>query len=328
MDGRASVHNIWVSIRSFLLVFLNREFLIFLFFLLLSGTFWLLLTLNESYENDVKVTFKLVNIPKNIVLTSDTTTDIEVTVRDKGYSLFTYKYANKIQPVKIDFKTYARQNGVGTVSSAELKRLIYTQLYSSSRIINVKPDKFEFLFNQGLCKRVPVRLTGKIVPGQSYYFSKVKLVPDSIDIYANKGMLDSIKCVYTQPVRLVNITDTVVKEVMLKKTKGVKYIPERVKLNVMTDILTEESFEVPIVAINMPEGKKLRTFPSKVKVKFYVGVSMFRFINAESFKVVADYNELVAAPSDKCNIYLRSVPTGVRNARLEIKQVDSLIAEP
>ena len=283
MDGRASVHNIWVSIRSFLLVFLNREFLIFLFFLLLSGTFWLLLTLNESYENDVKVTFKLVNIPKNIVLTSDTTTDIEVTVRDKGYSLFTYKYANKIQPVKIDFKTYARQNGVGTVSSAELKRLIYTQLYSSSRIINVKPDKFEFLFNQGLCKRVPVRL--------------------------------------------VNITDTVVKEVMLKKTKGVKYIPERVKLNVMTDILTEESFEVPIVAINMPEGKKLRTFPSKVKVKFYVGVSMFRFINAESFKVVADYNELVAAPSDKCNIYLRSVPTGVRNARLEIKQVDYLIEE-
>ena len=174
---------------------------------------------------------------------------------------------------------------------------------------------------------MPVRLTGKIVPGQSYYFSKVKLVPDSIDIYANKGMLDSIKCVYTKPVRLVNITDTVVKEVMLKKTKGVKYIPERVKLNVMTDILTEESFEVPIVAINMPEGKKLRTFPSKVKVKFYVGVSMFRFINAESFKVVADYNELVAAPSDKCNIYLRSVPTGVRNARLEIKQVDYLIEE-
>ena len=41
----------------------NKEFLIFLFFLILSGTFWLLMTLNETYEKEIEVPVTLVEIP-------------------------------------------------------------------------------------------------------------------------------------------------------------------------------------------------------------------------------------------------------------------------
>jgi hypothetical protein len=85
--------------------------------------------------------------------------------------------------------------------------------------------------------------------------------------------------------------------------------------------------EVPITAINMPKGKILRTFPSRVKVKFVVGASMFRLIRAEHFKVVADYDELSRRPSDKCNIYLKATPHGATKARLEFNQVDYLIEQ-
>ena len=53
-------------VRKFLFNQLNREFLTFLFFLALSGTFWLLLTLNETYEREFKIPVKVVNIPKNL----------------------------------------------------------------------------------------------------------------------------------------------------------------------------------------------------------------------------------------------------------------------
>ena len=36
--------------RNLLFSMFNKEFLIFLFFLLLSGAFWLVMTLNETYE--------------------------------------------------------------------------------------------------------------------------------------------------------------------------------------------------------------------------------------------------------------------------------------
>ena len=65
-------------VRKFLFNQLNREFLTFLFFLALSGTFWLLLTLNETYEREFKIPVKVVNIPKNVVLTSDETDTVRV----------------------------------------------------------------------------------------------------------------------------------------------------------------------------------------------------------------------------------------------------------
>lgn len=327
MDGSGLFH-IFGNIRGFLFRFVNREFLIFLFFLILSGTFWILLALNETYEREIKIPVRLVEIPKNVVLTSDTTTYVQVTVRDKGYSLLTYIYGNKIQTINAKFTTYAKKTGgTGVISSSELQKLIYAQLFSSSRIIGVKPDRYDFFYNYGSHKRLPVRLYGQVTPGQSYYLSKIILSPDSVDIFANKEILDSMKYVNTERLHLTNIIDTVIKYIPLRKIRGVKYVPEKIKLSAYPDVLTEEKVEVSITALNMPEGKKLRTFPSRVTVTFTIGASMFRSIHPDKFKVIADYNELIGNPSEKCNIYLRYIPENVRNARIDVNQVDYLIEE-
>ena len=313
--------------RNFCFSSVNKEFLIFLFFFALSGTFWLLMAMNETYEREISIPVRLVDIPKNVVLSSDTTVVIRVNVRDKGYTLLTYQYGDKLHTVRVSFKNYVKKDGTGLVSSTELQKLIYQQLFSSSRIMSVKPDKFEYYFNYGLMKRVPVRLNGKVEPGQSYYFSKLEITPDSVDIYANKDVLDSIKYVSTVRLNYKNITDTLIKDVNLRKVRGVKYVPSTVKLTACPDILTEEKFDVQVTAVNMPAGKVLRTFPARVTITFTCGVSMFRSVHPEQFVVVADYNEIMAEPSEKCNIYLRSIPHGVRNARLNVSQVDYLIEE-
>lgn len=323
----SGVLHILKLIRNFLFGWMNREFLIFLFFLILSGAFWLLMALNETYEKEIEIPVQLVEIPKNVVLTSDTTTNVRVMVRDKGFSIIAYLYGNKIRPIRVGFKSYAKKTGTGIITSTELQKLIARQLFNSSNIVSLKPDKYDFFYNYGLKKRMPVKLVGKIVPGQSYYLSKILFAPDSVDVYASREMLDSIKHVNTEPLNISNLTDTVVRDVALYKIKGVKYVPEKVRISICPDILTEENCEVPIEAVNMPDGKILRTFPSRVTVTFTVGASIFRSITPDRFKVVADYNELMANPSDKCNIYLRSVPHGVRNARLSVNKVDYLIEE-
>ena len=84
-------------------------------------------------------------------------------------------------------------------------------------------------------------------------------------------------------------------------------MPQKVRMTIYPDILTEESIEVPIVAVNMPTGKMLRTFPSKVKLSFTVGGSRFRNIRPEQFMVVADYNDIANHPSDKMSCQVASV---------------------
>lgn len=327
MDTNKRSSSVFSTVRNFLFTVVNREFLIFLFFFAFSGAFWLLMALNETYERELVIPVRLVDIPKNVVLSSDTTTNVRVSVKDKGYTLLTYQYGDKIHTARVSFPAYVKKDGQGLVSAAELQKLIYQQLFSSSRIQSVKPDKVEYFFNYGQMKRVPVRLNGKVEAGLSYYFSKMEIAPDSVDIYANKDVLDSISYMLTARLNIRNITDTVVKDIALRRIKGVKCIPDSVRLTVCPDILTEETAEVPVTAVNMPAGKVLRTFPARVTVTFTCGASMFRSIHPEQFRVVADYNEITAEPSEKCNIYLRAIPHGVRNARLSVSQVDYLIEE-
>lgn len=303
----------------------NKEFLIFLFFLLLSGAFWLVMTLNETYEREIKIPVHLEGIPNKVIVTSNEEDTLRVTIRDRGYLLFTYMYGQNRKSLHINFNTYNKGKGHGSVQAADLQKLIYQQLFKSSRIVSIKPDKFEYLYNYGNSKLLPVRLKGSITPGKSYYLANVAFSPETVSVYASQEKLDSLLAIFTEQVKLTNVTDTVVQEVMLSKITGVKCIPSKVTMTVYPDVLTEESVEVPITAVNMPEGKVLRTFPSRVKVVFTTGASQFRTIHPDQFRVEVDYWEIQSHPSDKCPVSLVAAPYGVRNAHPEPDRVDYLV---
>ena len=313
-------------LRRFLFSKTNKEFVVFLFFLALSGVFWLLTTLNEVYEREFAIPVSVVGIPKNAVLTSDETDTVRMTIRDKGITLLTYMYGDILRKVNVNFKTYSKSNGTGIISATDLQKLVYQQLANGSRITSVKPEKLEFFYNYGAKKTVPVRWSGRVIPEELYFISRVAYQPDSVTIYASREKLDSINMVYTEQLNYANFRDTLTADCHLAKLKGVKMIPEQVKVTFCTDVLTEESLEgVPIKAINMPVGKNLRTFPAKVTVSFVTGVSVFRNLKPSDFTVVADYNEIIDHPTEKCRIYLKNVPRGISRARLEISSVDYLI---
>lgn len=324
----SNIRDILHIVRNFMFSSVNKEFLTFLFFLALSSIFWLMMTLNETYEKEFEIPVRITNVPKNIVLTSDDTDTVNVTLRDKGLILIGYMYGEGLRPVTINFKTYAKGNGYSTIPSAELQRLIYQQLPASTKIVSSKPERLELFFNYGLSKRVPVKWTGRVIPEHLYFISHVEYFPDSVSIYASQQKLDSISVVYTEPLSYANFRDTLSIHSRLQKIRGVKIVPDKIRIAFHTDVLTEESIsDIPITGINMPEGKVLRTFPSKVTVKFVTGVSQFRNIKPQDFSVVADYQDIIRNPSDKCNVYLKSVPNGISRPSLDVTQVDYLIEE-
>ncbi len=315
-------------VRNFLFSSANREFLTFFFFLVLSTIFWLMTALNETYEREIGVPAYLVNIPKNVVVTSDMEDTVRVTVRDKGFALLAYTYGEGIRPINVNFQSaITRQSGYGVVSSQELMKMINQRFSGSSKIVQVKPDRLDFHYNYGLSRQVSVKMAGHVVPGKSFYLARTRFWPEKVTVYGSKQALDSLRFVKTVPINITNFNDTVLRTVALETIKGVKIVPNTVRIGLYPDILTEENIEVPITAINMPEGKVLRTFPQRVTVNFIVGASMFRSISPEQFAVVVDYNEIIDHPSDKCSIHLRETPQGVRNARLKMTQVDYLIEE-
>lgn len=320
--------SIWRLFRDFLFSRTNKELLIFVFFIALSGIFWLSMTLNETYEQEFSIPVTVVGVPKNVVLTSEETDTIRMTIRDKGITLAAYMYGDMLKNVKINFKPYAHNNGTGIVTTSELQKIVYQHLVSSSKIISTKPDKLEFFYNYGANKRVPVRWTGRVIPEDLYFISRVKYYPDSVDVYASQTLLDSISVVYSEHLNYVNFRDTLVVNANLEKIKGVKMVPDHIKMEFFTDVLTEEKLDgIPVEGINMPPGKILRTFPMKVTVSFVTGVSVYRSLKPEDFTIVADYDEIAAKPSEKCRIYIKKSPPGISRVHLNINEVDYLIEE-
>ena len=323
-----SVHRLFVIIRNFLFSKANRDFLIFLFFLVLSGGFWLLMTLNETYEKEIEVPVHIADVPTDVMITSDEVDTIRVTIRDRGIVFFNYLYGEVLRHVNINFKTYDQGSGMGSVSNAELGKIVKQHLAGSSKIVSIKPDRLTFYYNMGACKRVPVRWKGRVIPEQLYFLSHVSYSPDSVTIYAAEERLDSIHIVYTEQLNHVGFRDTLAVDCQLRKMEGVKMVPDRVKVTFYTDVLTEESMDgIPVTCINLPPGKVLRTFPARVTVKFVTGVNVYRTLSPNDFVVIADYNEIVRQQSEKCTLYLHQVPQGVTRAELVTQQVDYLIEE-
>lgn len=327
-NAMPKISNTYNIVRDFLFGLLNKEFLIFLFFLALSGTFWLMMTLNETYEKELPVVVRFTGVPKNVVITSDMSDTAYVTVRDKGFVLMSYLTSNKLHPFVVHFSTYAnKQTGHGQVKMADIQKFVKSQLFGSTAITGIKVEKLDFTFNYGLNKEIKVKLAGNIVPSANFYLSHVQFVPEKVTVYASKEKLDSIDAVLTEYLNIENFDDTVVKTVRLKPIPGAKIVPQTVRLTLFPDVLTEESVEVPITAINKPDNMVIRTFPQRVKVMFSVGASMFRMIKPSDFQVVVDYKEIAQNPSDKCKLYLQAKPRGVSNARLEMDRVDYLIEQ-
>ena len=304
----------------------SKEILLFIFFVGLSGIFWLSLTLNDTYEKDFAVPVSIADIPKNAVLTSEEVDTIHVTIRDKGLLLVGYKYGDALRHLRLPFRNYTFNNGSGIVPASEIQKYIYKNLSSSSKITSIKPDKLEFFYSFGSKKQVPVRWSGRVIPEELYFISRVAYDPDTITIYASQEKLDSISMVYTEQLNYANFRDTLTVDCNLAKLKGVKTVPDHIRISFFTDVLTEERISnIPIVGINLPEGKVLRTFPAKTSVSFVAGVSVYRNLKPEDFTIIADYQEIKKNPMEKCHIYLKKVPNGISRARLETNMVDYLV---
>lgn len=315
------------KIRKFLLSNKCKECLVFLFFVLVSFAFWMLQTLDDVYQTEFKVPLRLKNVPKEAVLTSELPNEVRVRVEDRGTVLLNYMLGRTFFPVSFDFNDYRDKGTHVHISSAELLKKVAAQLNVSTHLISVRPDTLDFIYTMGKAKKVPVRLNGEVRAGLQYYVSHIGFVPDSVIAYAPQEVLDTLTAAYTEQVDLENVADTLHKRVSLQKLKGVKFVPAYNDLSVYVDMYSEKTVEVPIVGINFPANKVLRTFPSKVQVTFQVGLMHFKEISSEDFFIGVTYEDILKTNGDKLLLTLKSVPDYVSHARIIPASVDYLIEQ-
>lgn len=316
------------KIRLALLSSKARETLVFLFFLAISFGFWLLQTLNESFDIRLRVPLQLTDVPENVVITTPLPQMITVSVHDRGTSLIRFMRRGELKPVNISFATY--DNGASSarvqIPLQEVQRELQTQLDATSHIQSIHPDTIEYYYNRGLSYRLPVHVGGKITTTPQNYLVGTHSDPDSLTVYAPVNVLDTMQAAYVN-VSLSKLTGNTTVTVSPRSMKGVRYEPSEVRVTALVDYYTEKTVEVPIIGLNFPADKVLRTFPAKARVTFRVGSTQFSRYTADNFVLAATYEELIQNEAPKYRLHLKSLPEGVSNARIVPQEVDYLIEQ-
>lgn len=134
--------------------FLNRNLLVFAFFLFLSFIFWYLNSLGKDLETDINYPVKYTNIPKNKVLSEDIPSRVNLSLNGPGYSILRLKISGKYNPVIIDFSDvlYKQLRGRDSyeyyIVTSGLIPLFNAQLKSECKITSVMPDTLFFSLRQ------------------------------------------------------------------------------------------------------------------------------------------------------------------------------------
>lgn len=303
---------------------LTRNTLLFLFFLALSAGFWLFLTLNEQYEEDFEVRIELKNVPRGIVITDGPPKTLRLTLSDRGLTLLNYQYGDTLPPVVIDFNAYANANGHVRISTSELLKQVQKRLAAGTHIQTAKPEAVEFFYNRGNFKRVPVRMADNANAAYGHVLLGRTLTPDSVNVYASRQCLDTLSAVYTEPAYLRDIKESSTMTLRLQHIYGAKITPDSVRLNLRADRLVEKSVSVEVTGVNVPEGYRMRTFPTTVNVTCQVAMSQYNHIREKDFVVTANYAEIPEGGTI-CHIRLTSTPAGAQFCRLHTNEVEYVL---
>ena len=308
----------------------GRDMLVFAFFLVVSTGFWLLQKLDDTFEADIHVPLELVNVPQGIIITTPLPEEVTITVQDRGTNLFNYMRSSEgIAPIRLDFSLYdnASMAGKASIAATDVQRAFLQQMNSSLTVLRMHPDKFEFHYNRGISRKVPVRYVGTVSTQRQNYLQSISLQPDSVTVFAPLTILDTLKYAYTDRKDIVELDKSVKAELYFPKIAGVKVVPEKVQLTAHVDYYTEQTLKVPVVGLNFPADVTLKTFPAEVTVKYRVGAANARSVTADSFVLASTYEELLNNSSGKLRLQLKSMPEGVSNVRIYPAEVDYLLEQ-
>lgn len=287
----------------------------------------MLQTLDGNFETEFTIPLRLKDVPKDVVITSDLQDEVRVKVEDRGTVLLNYMLGRSFLPISINFSDYENSSSRVVLPYEDLRKRVSSQLNSTTKLLSVYPDSIGFVYSQGKFKKVPVSVSGKITPGIQYYISDIKLSPDSVIVYAPAEVLKTVQTAYTMPLDCEDLTENTSLRTSLKKIDGAKYDPSFCDVSVSVDMYSEKTVEVPVVGIGFPANKTLRTFPSKVKVTFKVGLSGYSSVNADDFFIGVKYSDLLKTSKDNIDLVVTTTNPNVSNIRVVPSSVDYLIEE-
>lgn len=317
-----SLHEKWTKLKG---TSAFHDIVLFLVFVAISASFWVILALNDSAQDSFNVNVAISNCPDTVTFINDIPEKIHVSVRDKGTNLWRNHYRHPT--MNINFKDYASK-GVLKFSKNDINTSLKSIFGSSSQILSVSMDSITLDYTTNKGKRVPIVVLDRIYPASGSVLEGNPVPePSNVLIYGEQSVIDSIHKVMTDLISMKDVSETKKVEVPLRKIKGVRIIPSVVSVTVPVEPLVKKEAYITITPVNVPDGKSLLLFPSKVPVEYYVAMSRLGDDDDPDIELQVDYNSIHTSNSDKLHVRIARYPDRLKNMSLKNDSVEYTIVK-
>ena len=312
------------GLESFLEVLPSKgRFRFFLFFLLLSFTFWTSTKLSNTYIVEESFSIIWTNIPNGIIPSSENQ-QMNVSISASGIEILIYRLINKSINISLSQADFSREKGLVDLRGQEF--FIQKQFFENTKLNILNPLFLEFKFSRLEEKVFTVVPQIEINLRAGYLIdSSLKVTPDSILVRGPKSILDTLNSIQSESIIADDLYENFRKKVSLRSIPEIQLSESKVTVEVAVSRYTEKEFLLNIEVINLPLGTRVKLFPPKAKVRVTLPLSVLRTIKASDFNLVVDYNNIFKDAEKKLDLIMIRRPSSVKKVILEPKKVNYLI---
>lgn len=309
---------------------LNRRIITFIFCVMASFFFWLMMSLSKEYKLVVNFPVSYINLPLDKVLANHLPETIDIEIEASGFNLMVYKWKEKNEVISMDIKDakpMLTRNHFYLLGNSRIDK-ITSQFTSDIHIVKLFPDTIFLDYNKKFTKRVPIKSNVKVSFQNQYQQSdSIILNPKFVDVSGSEELVEKIKYVETVPQELKGVGKSMGFDVALLKTSQIKAVElsqEVVHGTINVTKYTETSMEVPVDVEHLPLGYELKTFPDKVMVKYNVALTNYEKINVSMFRLAVDFNKAEAG-SNKLKVQVIKSPKETWAIKINPEKVEYII---
>ena len=308
----------------------NKKLVIYMFFVALATIFWFLNALSKEYTTTVNYPVTYSDFPNKKILSNQLPSKLNLTVRAYGFDLLRYKLSF-IQSIDFHVNEFTnnRMEKEGENSylfpTSRITNEVASQLSSAISITHISPDTINFEFSPLIEKLMPIHLNSRLKYEPQFRLGGyVILNPDSVMVIGPQSLIDSVKQVETEMLKLNNLNETTKKNIGFKKIKGLKFGQKKVEVVLPVEQFTEAQKQVEIKVANLPDSLLLRLFPREVQLSYLVGLKDYETITSDQFQLEVDY-EKIDLSSNELKVWLKRSPRNVSNVSFYPQEVVYLI---
>ena len=297
----------------------GRDWVILTLSLLLAFSVWMIHNLSLKYNANLTAKVTAICLLDGHENESSSTAEAVVRGRATGYNIIE-SYIKAKRPVKVEFNPSVMQRYdaerffVTGDRLNEYSHLIFGEDISVEHYIS---DTLFFRFPAVNHKKVPVEPVMLLsYKGQYMARGPLTVTPDSVVVEGDPYLLESVKQVYTAPIRHVDVSENIGGMVSLEPIRGVSIQAKEVYYNMNVTRFVEFVNEYKVEVVNVPADKTLIVFPSTAKLTMKCEFPLMDDAEGQQ-TVYVDYNDFKTSVGGNCPVRVKNLPKGILSYDVE-----------